>query len=120
MKNIDLYQINVTYSVEDACFIARVPAFAYVAAHGDTPEEAIHEVRDALIGVVESMEAHGEPTPDPDTTAVRLRRLKPIIKMSHLAQRAGMRPSTLASKVERGGPFTESERSRIDQALALD
>jgi len=120
MKNIDLYQINVTYSAEDACFIARAPAFAYVAAHGDTPEEAIREVRDALAGVVESMQAHGEPTPDPDTTAARLRRLKPIVKIRSLAREAGMRPSTLASKIERGGPFTESERARIESVLALD
>jgi len=120
MKNIDLYQINVTYSAEDACFVARVPAFAYVAAHGDTPERAIHEVRDALAGVLASMEAHGESVPDPDTTVARLRRLKGIIKMSHLAREAGMRPSTLASKVKRGGPFTQSERSRIESVLALD
>ena len=96
-----------------------LPAFAYVAAHGDTPEEALREARDALTGVLASMEAHGESAPDPDTTAARLRRLKPIIKMNHLARQAGMHPSTLASKVERGGPFTESERSRIESVLAL-
>ena len=73
MKNIDLYQINVTYSAEDACFIARVPAFAYVAAHGDTLEAAFHEVREALTGVVETMQALGDPISDTlhDTTAVR-------------------------------------------------
>ena len=38
------YHINVFYSDEDECYIADIPDLKYCSAHGDTPEEAMHEV----------------------------------------------------------------------------
>lgn len=40
--------------------------------------------------------------------------------MNHLAKQAGIKPNTLASKVERGGPFSASERERFEGVVALD
>lgn len=114
------YSATVRYSEEDDGYIARIPAFEYCTGFGESPESAIHEAYEGLGGILEVMEREALPVPDPDTTAARLRRLKGIIKLNHLAREAGMRPSTLASKVERGGPFTQSERSRIESVLALD
>jgi predicted RNase H-like HicB family nuclease len=114
------YSATVRYSPQDEGYVARIPAFDHCTGFGETPEAAVHEAYEGLGGILEVMEHESLPIPDADTTASRLRRLKPIIKMNHLAREAGMRPSTLASKVERGGPFTESERSRIESVLALD
>ncbi len=38
------YQINIFYSDEDESYIADIPDLKYCSAHGDTPEEALHEV----------------------------------------------------------------------------
>lgn len=114
-----IYPATVSYSEEDECFIARIPAFKYCAGHGETPEEALHEAYDGLGGIIEVMRKDGAPLPDPDETAVRLRHIKGIVKISKLARLAGMPPSTLSSKIDRGGPFTAEERERIQSALSI-
>ena len=42
------YHINILYSDEDDGFIADVPDLAYCSAFGETPEEALAEVRVAM------------------------------------------------------------------------
>ena len=44
------YHINLFWSDEDACWLADVPDLRYCTAHGDTPEEAVAEVRLAMEG----------------------------------------------------------------------
>jgi antitoxin HicB len=63
------YRIVTEWSNEDQAFIARVPALAGCAAHGETPEGAAKEAREAAAGILASMEAHNE-TPPPDDTSV--------------------------------------------------
>jgi predicted RNase H-like HicB family nuclease len=59
------YHINLFWSDEDDCWIADVPDLKYCSAHGDTPEEALGEARIAIEAVVESLEAQGDPIPEP-------------------------------------------------------
>ncbi len=117
--DINQYEISIFWSAEDECFIAKVPALRGCISHGETLEEAAANIREAMEGYIESMEAHGDAIPNSDTTVIRLRKLKPFIKIRQLAKKAGMNPSTLASKVERGGPFSKAERSRIEKALTF-
>jgi predicted RNase H-like HicB family nuclease len=49
-------------------FVARVPALAGCAAHGETPEAAAGEAREAALGILESMGAHHETPPPEDFT----------------------------------------------------
>jgi predicted RNase H-like HicB family nuclease len=42
------YRINIFWSEEDECFIAEVPDLKGYSAVGDTPEEALKEVRVAM------------------------------------------------------------------------
>jgi antitoxin HicB len=63
------YRIVTEWSNEDQAFIARVPALAGCAAHGETPEEAAREAREAAAGILASMDAHNE-MPPPDDTSV--------------------------------------------------
>jgi len=111
------YPASVAYSEEDECFIARIPAFRHCSGHGETPEKALHEAYEGLRGIVAVMKEDGTPLPDPDETATRLRQIRHIVKISSLAKLAGMRPTTLASKIDRGGPFTPGERARLHSAL---
>lgn len=38
------YHINIFWSDEDECYIADVPDLPGCSAHGETPEEAAHEI----------------------------------------------------------------------------
>ena len=44
------YRINLFWSDEDNCWIADVPDLRPCSAHGDTPEEAVANVSDAIVG----------------------------------------------------------------------
>ncbi len=59
------YHINVFWSDEDDCYIADVPDIRYCSAHGETPEEALHEVRRALADILEDARERGIALPPP-------------------------------------------------------
>jgi predicted RNase H-like HicB family nuclease len=65
------YHINIFFSEEDGGYIADVPDLQSCSAFGDTPEEALAEIRRALQAWLEAAQAHGKPIPKP--------RYKPII-----------------------------------------
>jgi predicted RNase H-like HicB family nuclease len=59
------YHINVFWSAQDECWIADVPDLRYCSSHGDTPLEAVTNVRDAVRGWLEVARDKGFPTPEP-------------------------------------------------------
>jgi predicted RNase H-like HicB family nuclease len=59
------YNINVYWSDEDDCWIADVPDLRPCSAHGETPEEAIARVRDAIEGWLAVARDRGFPIPKP-------------------------------------------------------
>jgi predicted RNase H-like HicB family nuclease len=59
------YHINVFWSDEDDCWIADVPDLRYCSAHGDTPSEAVDEVRAAMQGWLEVARDKGMVIPEP-------------------------------------------------------
>ena len=59
------YHINIFYSEEDECYIADIPDLKYCSAHGDTQEEALHEVLLAKEGWLETARESGKPIPEP-------------------------------------------------------
>ena len=59
------YHINLFWSDEDACWIADVPDLKYCSAHGDTPDEAIANVQDAMAGWIEVAREQGFEVPEP-------------------------------------------------------
>ncbi len=52
---IPRYHINLFWSDEDQCWLADVPDLCCCTAHGDTPEEAVREVREAMTLWLESV-----------------------------------------------------------------
>lgn len=113
------YHAEVAWSEDDACYVARVPAFDHCMAHGDTPEEAIREVYDGLAGVINAMQERGMELPKSDEIARRLKELKSFIKISRLAETVGIPSSTLSSKIDRGGPFSADEIKRLRDSLQV-
>jgi antitoxin HicB len=55
---------------EDGVYVAEVPALPGCISQGQTREEAVENVRDAIAAYLESLEAHGDPIPPPITEEV--------------------------------------------------
>lgn len=59
------YHINLLWSEEDSCWIADVPDLRYCTTHGDTPTEALANVREAIQGWLEVARDKGMEIPEP-------------------------------------------------------
>ena len=59
------YNINVYWSDEDDCWIADVPDLRPCSAHGDSPEEAMAHIREAIDGWLAVAKDRGFPIPEP-------------------------------------------------------
>ncbi len=59
------YHINLFWSNEDNCWIADVPDLSYCSAHGETAEEAAHQIQIAMEAWLEVAHESGDPIPEP-------------------------------------------------------
>lgn len=60
------YAVTVQWSEEDAVYVARVPALGIgCAAHGDSLQDAVREVRVAADLILDVMREAGDAIPDP-------------------------------------------------------
>jgi len=50
---------------EDGMFVAEVPSLPGCISQGKAREEALQNVREAIAGFLESLQAHDEPIPPP-------------------------------------------------------
>jgi predicted RNase H-like HicB family nuclease len=57
------YHINLFWSDEDACWIADVPDLKFCSAHGETAEDAAHEIEIAMKLWLEISAERGEAPP---------------------------------------------------------
>lgn len=55
---------------EDGVYVAEVPSLPGCISQGQTREEAVENVREAIAAYLESLEAHDEPIPPPITEEV--------------------------------------------------
>ncbi len=59
------YLYSVGWSETDEVFVARVAEFPSLAAHGDTQEEALREIKDVVSFVLKDLQESKEPIPEP-------------------------------------------------------
>lgn len=59
------YSYETSWSEQDAAFIARVQEFPSLAAHGESPEQALGELRSLVAFVLEELREEGSPIPIP-------------------------------------------------------
>jgi len=52
---------------EDGKFVATCPSLPGCVSEGDTRQEALTNIRDAIAGYLTSLRKHGEPVPPPIT-----------------------------------------------------
>jgi predicted RNase H-like HicB family nuclease len=62
---MERYEIILYWSAEDAAFIAEVPELPGCMAHGDTQEEALANIKEAMHLWVATAREFGDPIPEP-------------------------------------------------------
>jgi predicted HicB family RNase H-like nuclease len=62
---LEQYLYSVGWSEEDDAFIARIAEFPSLAAHGDTQEEALKEIKEVVSFVLKDLSESKEPIPEP-------------------------------------------------------
>ena len=62
---MDRYEIILYWSAEDIAFIAEVPELPGCMAHGDTQEEALANVKEAMRLWLDTAREFGDPIPEP-------------------------------------------------------
>lgn len=62
---MDRYEIIMYWSNEDDAFIAEVPELPGCMAHGDTHEEALANIKEAMRLWVDTAREFGDPVPEP-------------------------------------------------------
>ena len=59
------YHINIFYSEEDGGYIADIPDLESCSAFGETPEQALAEVKKAMQAWIEAARKEQKPVPEP-------------------------------------------------------
>lgn len=59
------YSYNIEFDNDDDIYIARCAELSTLAAHGKTQEEALKEIKVAVLGALEWMKEEGEEIPEP-------------------------------------------------------
>jgi predicted RNase H-like HicB family nuclease len=62
---MDRYEIIIYWSTEDDAFIAEVPELPGCMAHGDTHEETLANVKEAMRLWLDTAREFGDPIPEP-------------------------------------------------------
>jgi predicted RNase H-like HicB family nuclease len=65
MNLVNRFTYREEWSGEDRVYIARCLEFPSLAAHGDTPEAALAEIKKVVAAVLKDMSRNGEPIPEP-------------------------------------------------------
>ncbi len=65
MKQVEQYLYCVGWSDDDQAFIARVAEFPSLAAHGDTQDKAISEIKSVVEFIISDLKKYKEPVPEP-------------------------------------------------------
>ncbi len=59
------YSYTVEWSAEDDTYIGRVAEWALLAAHGESPEEALHEIRFVVAAAIDDCQEQQDEYPEP-------------------------------------------------------
>ncbi len=99
------YSIKVSWSDQDAMFVAVCPALGDVSALGETAQRAVAELEQAIELALETYESEGWPIPEPDSMEeysgqFRLRLPRSLHAwLAHEAERQGISLNSLVSSV---------------------
>ncbi len=64
----DLYRILIYWSREDHAFLAEVPELPGCIAHGETQEQSLANVKEAISLWIDTAQEFGDPIPQPQAS----------------------------------------------------
>jgi predicted RNase H-like HicB family nuclease len=115
------YGIHVYWDGRAGYFVAEIPEIPTCAADGATQAEALANLEEAFAVLKEAYaeESRSLPYSQPDlsVSARQLAEASEVIKISRLAELAGIPVQTLASKLKRGTELNVGESRKIARAL---
>lgn len=65
LPKAEQYLYSIGWSETDEAFVAHVAEFPSLAAHGDSQEEAMREIKEVVSFVLNDLQENNEPIPEP-------------------------------------------------------
>jgi len=121
MNTIKDYAVQVYWDNRAGYFVAEIPSIPTCAADGSTQAEALANLEETFAVLKEAYCEEGVVIPTPTSprsiSVEQLSELSKLVKISCLAELAGIPGQTLATKLKRGTPFSVAEARKISRAL---
>ncbi len=113
------YPVIIVWSQEDEAYVAKAPDLRGCAAHGETPDQALRELRTAMQGWLQAARELGKPIPKPSAgkgaavNPIRIYRELSEMTQPELARATGINQRVI-SRLERG-----ERQPTLDHLVAL-
>jgi predicted RNase H-like HicB family nuclease len=115
------YSIQIYWDERAGYFVAEIPEIPTCAADGATQAEAVANLEETFAVLKEAYAEEGMTMPQPDPalpiSVEKLSALANIVKVSKVAELAGIPVQTLATKLKRRTEFSVGEARKIARAL---
>jgi predicted RNase H-like HicB family nuclease len=115
------YDIHVYWDNRAEYFVAEIPEILTCAADGATQAEAVSNLEETFAVLKEAYAEEGfsipRPNPELPISIRELSALSDVVKISRLAELAGIPGQTLATKLKRGTEFNVGESRKIARTL---
>ena len=115
------YAVQVYWDGRAGYFVAEIPEIPTCAADGVTQAEALANLEETFAVLKEAYAEEGlrMPVPNPalPVSVAHLAAASPLVKVSKVAELAGIPVQTLATKVRRGTELSIGESRKIARAL---
>jgi predicted RNase H-like HicB family nuclease len=115
------YDVHVYWDDRAEYYVAEIPAIYSCAADGPTHGEAVANLQETFAVL---KEAYAEekltfprPSPELPISVKELSELSDVVKISRLAELAGIPGQTLATKLKRGTEFDVGQSRKLVRAL---
>lgn len=115
------YAVQVYWDERAGYFVAEIPEIPTCAADGATQAEAMANLEETFAVLKEAYVEEGLTVPAPHPSRAlsvqQLAGLSDLVKISKLAELAGIPGQTLATKLKRRTPFSIGESRSLSRAL---
>lgn len=117
MKAKHNYDITLSWSHADECWVALVPDLPGCMADGETPEAAAAAAQEAMEAWLEAAPHFNHPVPVETPGVENLVKAGEVLNTSALARMLGMQPRTLTARIANGTPLSYQEAENLKAGL---